>query len=148
MGTDIHPYVECRNHDTGKWEPIVMQLMSPIRYSDSDQEVSCYNGRNYMLFGVLAGVRYLCDPIVDPRGIPYDASDYVKDKYKKYEDNYHTPSWLTLAELRLAAKDKRHYNKEERNGLKSLIHGIEFMADQAWFFGNDMDIRVVFWFDN
>lgn len=148
MGCDIHPYVECRDKDTGKWVPIVMELVTPIRYKNSDQEVSCYNGRDYTMFGVLAGVRGVNDPIVDPRGIPYDVTDYVKEKYEAGEDCYHTPSWLTLAELRLATKDKKRYNKMERASLKPLIHAIDFMGDQAWFFGSDMDIRVVFWFDN
>lgn len=112
------------------------------------REVEPYNGRYYIMFGVLAGVRYIVEPIVQPRGIPNDISHEVLCDWEQEEDSCHTPSWLTLAELRLATKDKKRYNKEERQSLKPLINGIDFMVDASWRYVEDSEVRLVFWFDS
>lgn len=112
------------------------------------REVEPYNGRCYIMFGVLAGVRYIVEPIVQPRGIPNDISHEVLCDWEQEEDSCHTPSWLTLAELRLATKDKKRYNKEERQSLKPLINGIDFMVDASWRYVEDSEVRLVFWFDS
>lgn len=112
------------------------------------REVEPYNGRYYIMFGVLAGVRYIVEPIVQPRGIPNDISHEVLCDWEQEEDSCHTPSWLTLAELRLATKDKKRYNKEERQSLKPLIDGIDFMVDASWRYVEDSEVRLVFWFDS
>ena len=62
MGADIHMYVQYRNiertkknPDTDWWDEFGGQ-MSP--------------GRNYTMFGILAGVRYTPDKGFDPKGLP------------------------------------------------------------------------------
>ena len=113
MGCDIHSYVEHRNRE-GNWVPIQMQ----VRYGTWDGKDGCRDVypvdiRNYQLFGILAGVRFCpADPIVEPRGIPSDVSDYVRGKYEENEDDWHTPSWYSLYELKLAVKDKDRYDEE------------------------------------
>lgn len=148
MGCDIHSYVEYRNREMD-WVPIQMQVN--YRTWDGKDE---YRGvypvdiRNYQLFGILAGVRFCpADPIADPRGIPSDVSEYVREKYDEYDD-YHTPSWYSLYELKLAVRDKDRYDEEERELIQDVINSIEFMTNAAWAFAEDIDIRIVFWFDN
>lgn len=81
MGCDIHLYVEVR--EDGQW------VNKPLRHT--------YDGRNYNLFAILAGVRNRHDilPISDPRGLPPDVSKEVEGE----ADGDHSHSWLTLAEL-------------------------------------------------
>lgn len=102
------------------------------------------------MFGVLAGVRYEPENgcIVTPRGIKADAATEVYEQWESEKEYCHTAGWFTLAELRLAAKDKERYTKEERQSLKPLIHGIEFMVDASWEWADDMDIRFDFYFDS
>lgn len=115
MGCDIHVHTEKRviksdgtevwiNTDCFKcneWK-IVYKIDNNSTYGDSDEDDLLidypYKGRDYKLFGILAGVR--TDPeniIAEPRGLPDDVSDVTKNQYN--EDWCHTPSWLTLKEL-------------------------------------------------
>lgn len=81
MGCDIHMYVEYRqrmaeHHGSEKW------------YTWGDR----FNpGRNYLLFGALAGVRDdTITPIAADRGIPEDASwgvDYANKIYIRQNDD-------------------------------------------------------------
>lgn len=59
MGCDIHMYVEYRAKDSGHWYTFG-QKINP--------------GRNYRLFGLLAGVRSGEEPMFQPRGMPEDAA--------------------------------------------------------------------------
>ena len=147
MGCDIYSYVEYRDKNSGKWNMVRMYV--PYRWKpDGLNLVEPYHGRNYELFSMLAGVRGFATPIAEPRGIPQDVSDGVRREYNSVEDWVHTPSWLTLAELRVASKDKRSYNKDERGYLKELIFGINFMLLASWHWVNDTNARLVFWFDS
>lgn len=147
MGCDLHSHVEIYDRDKQRWEKIYMY--TPNRWNFGKlREVEPYVGRSYTMFGVLAGVRAMTEPIVQPRGIPANASNGVLEDWDNESSWCHTPSWLTLAELRVATKDKKRYNKEERKSLIPLIDGIDFMVDNSWFFKEDSEVRVVFWFDN
>ena len=62
---------------------------------------SLYSGRNYELFGILAGVRdHNNDSIDDPRGLPEDVSEVTKKESDRWDGDGHSHSWLTLKELR------------------------------------------------
>ena len=149
MGCDITSFVEYRDRNTGDWTPIKMRVVRYDNDIDAGHDVYPVDIRNYELFGILAGVRVCCaDPIVEPRGIPSDVSDYVRGKYEENEDVWHTPSWYSLYELKLAVKDKDRYDEEERGLIQGVINAIEFMRDAAWVFNDDIDVRMVFWFDN
>lgn len=147
MACDIHSYVEYRDKTTSQWK--MVRIYVPYRWEPERLDlVEPYNGRNYDLFAMLAGVRGCSTPIAQPRGIPQDASDGVRREYESVEDWVHTPSWLTLAELRVASKDKKTYDKDERSYLKALINGIDFMLDASCRWADDIDVRTIFWFDN
>jgi len=84
MGFDIHLYVEVRDRDA--WQLI-------------GDEGDYYNGRNYSLFGILAGVRKdHFNSISDPRGLPMDASSEASEVLRDFGDG-HTPSWLGVQEI-------------------------------------------------
>jgi hypothetical protein len=57
-----------------------------------------YGGRNYYLFGILAGVRG-GESISEPRGVPDDISDAYKEQLKQWEGDAHSKSYFTLKEL-------------------------------------------------
>lgn len=72
MGCDIHCYVEYywpgEDHSNGK-----------KRWRDFGQRIN--PGRNYTLFGYLAGVRRDVTPVVPPRGVPRDLAWAASDDY-------------------------------------------------------------------
>lgn len=70
---DIHFYVEKRDPKTDRW----VYIEGPGEYG------SFYEGRNYALFGVLAGVRSdVFTPILSPQGFPDNASPELVLRYK------------------------------------------------------------------
>lgn len=69
MGCDIHCYVEHRIKGNGEMWWSFGGRINP--------------GRNYQMFGLLAGVRVNIKPLVKPRGLPTDVG------YSAQEDNQH-----------------------------------------------------------
>jgi len=104
MGCDIHFYVE-RKID-GVWvqqfDPTIEDPTNhPARWSKY-----WFHNRNYMLFGLLAGVRNdEITPLADPRGVPSDMSSSLSSEWNDWSGDGHTPSYFTLPEL-LEARDK------------------------------------------
>ena len=106
MGCDIHVYMEKKQTVNGvkKWTDFNNWNINPYYNSskyEKDEYIinSIYDGRNYELFGILAGVRCMTDPIVDPRGMPSNVSDYIKKAYDGWGSDAHTPSYFTVREL-------------------------------------------------
>jgi hypothetical protein len=100
MGCDIHLYIEKKIK--GKWIP----AQGFMQTSDEERSVpdvpfnDRFNDRDYLLFGFLAGVRDSTNQHFEPKGFPDDASKEVKRVYEGWEGASHTPSYLTLAELK------------------------------------------------
>lgn len=125
MGCDIHLFVEKRNSLSGKWEaikgvnePEVEEAKSFISRYKARGESSDYwesrleelqagttdfiwEGRHYLLFEVLAGVRANHDlaPVSPPKGIPEDVSPEGRSLAEYWGINGHSHSWLTAGEL-------------------------------------------------
>ncbi|GIK65154.1 MAG: hypothetical protein BroJett018_29480 [Chloroflexota bacterium] len=103
MGCDIHLYVERRVN--GVWESA--DVWRPVHYYphpvEVDFEDSYYEARNYFLFAALANVRnrYGLEPIAEPRGVPPDVSQPIRERLsREYDFDWdHSHSWFTLAEL-------------------------------------------------
>lgn len=103
MGCDIHMHVEYYNGYSKRWEcgdyfrlEQNSTLEKPIyRFTP------IYDWRNYSLFATLANVRNYGNTayIDEPRGLPKDATDFVKADYKDWEWDAHSCSYLTLREL-------------------------------------------------
>lgn len=116
MGCDIHMYVEHKQD--GVWKSA--DIWKPDKYFDSKYETvqkdiveyedRFYAGRNYDLFAILANVRNGYGfagtdtgdgfiPISEPRGLPDDVSELIKDESEDWGPDGHSHSWLTLKEL-------------------------------------------------
>lgn len=151
MGTDIHLYPEVLR--SGIWELGVAIVRrgchlypshdDPYLYENdasrpprSPFQCAQYDG----LFERLAGVRgSRFNAISEPKGFPHDASEFLR-AYADWvfgDDAFHSPSWLTLAELEA--------------GLEGFEHGGEFIdrtMPALRELGDGDSVRLVFWFDN
>jgi hypothetical protein len=175
IGCDIWIRLEKINKN-GEWIPLDYYKIKEDWTDQKDTNksfpffpVSIYDGRDYELFGLLAGVRSTYpEPIVEPRGIPESANHYIKDEYAASEYN-HTPSWLTLGELRKTwykhsqdePLDEYGFHNVYIRLLEGIIKPIEQrISDFDWLFtGTDAEleekcrnywdrVRMVFWFDS
>jgi hypothetical protein len=101
MGCDIHLYIEKKKN--GKWIP-AQGFMDTGGFDDGTLDVPCpdkqLDNRDYLLFGFLAGVRDDTNQHFEPKGFPKDASKEVKAVFKRWGNDAHTPSYLTLEELK------------------------------------------------
>jgi len=91
MGCDIHCYLEYRDPNP-EWKPQdgVIQWTGWSRI---------YPGRNYEVFGHLAGVRSSTEPVVEPRGVPEDMSwETAGDYYLRINDEYKDMEGYTTRE--------------------------------------------------
>lgn len=126
MGADIHgPYIE--EQDLGHWYPVA----------------EFRGNRNYILFGLLAGVRGE-SPLFDPRGLPEDMSYAYTKAAADSEAWTHSHSWLTLDELRQVRKAYRRISKAE--GFAG--YSIDLDSWIAVMKKRPHDTRIIFWFDN
>lgn len=109
MGTDIHLTVEHYNEESKRWDSLSF-------YKKKDdggfEPVPIYSGRDYELFGLLAGVRggssFLGNRygyLAKPRGVPNDMSVMAQKEWDDGVDEdghrwYHTPTWYDFCELK------------------------------------------------
>jgi|SRR5882672_1565310 len=141
MGCDIHLYAEIKQD--GKW--VSADKWSADPWDDGDAQCveikwndRLYNGRNYALFGVLAGVRDRSQLLISrPRGLPKDISLEVRKRSDDYGSDGHSHSWLTLAEL--LAYDWSECERIE--GWRQALSKLQKLGDPN-------AVRIVFFFDN
>jgi hypothetical protein len=69
MGCDIHPHIEFHRGTDDQGKELWWEFCEP------------YLGRNYNLFGLMAGVRGFQKAIFEPRGVPENISWGVVDDY-------------------------------------------------------------------
>ena len=173
MGTDIHFYVEHRVN--GSWKNIYKR--EECRYSPNytspkyTRNYYGFDGRNYFLFGILAGVRGDATPIDAPRGLPKDVTQYVQKESDRYGTDGHSRSWFSLKELLAYNWAKEYENNDYRdlNALQRLKRRLrqrkkegdeitygDMVGDfydvtlmRLTLLENDPEnVRVVFWFDS
>jgi len=112
MGTDIHFYIETLKD--GKWINFdyikdCINENGKIDWEKAENN-SFYVDRNYNLFSILADVRNgygfagcptgeKLAPISNPRGLPKDCSDDIKERSDYWGCDGHGHSWLMLHEL-------------------------------------------------
>lgn len=172
MGCDIHMHVERRNnrYDGGKTEWVNGDYFSITHPNDPKCAVihqDLWGERCYDLFAVLANVRNRgygeAYPYIDePRGLPDDATQYVKEEYESWGIDAHSCSYFTLRELVEFHEEKKSISGFGFDILEPLIERLkqraddfniiyDFEWDRPWT--NDLkskmdNIRIVFWFDN
>lgn len=128
MGADIHIYTEIKKsiNSEDKWVNVDNWRYNPY-YQEGNNNwermlsvESIYIGRNYELFGILAGVRDRNnDMIDDPRGLPEDVSEVTKKESDRWDGDGHSHSWLTLRELK------------EYQGLHPVVKRSGFISPEA-----------------
>ena len=129
MGSDINIVLEKNSED--KWVFV---------------EEIYYDGRNYDLFAKLAGVTNYGNtkPFVEPRGIPEDASEEMKNKYSKV---YHDYTYYDLDELislceNCITKVWVHCpggNGKEIEALKTFCRGYKSDKQNSVYFRRTLD---------
>lgn len=103
-------YVEYKTNIKGAIKWVHGDYFKPNPYynkkdpsSEAFERIELHGDRNYSLFTTLAGVRDYSEkviPVSEPKGIPDDCSDYVKEQYGDWDCDGHTHSFLTLKEIR------------------------------------------------
>ena len=129
MGCDIHLHVETQSKNG--WE-----TADKWKKSDGglhvDYDDIFYADRNYTLFALLADVRNGygvagCDtgnpvqPIADPKGLPNDVCQQVRDEYICWGSDAHSASWLTLQELMA-------FDWTQKATLRGVVDGPEYAS--------------------
>lgn len=102
MGADIHLFVEYRKSKDSDWIADTSNgFIHYHEYPDNQEEAEIYElnhfyiGRNYELFGAMAGVRCHRTRLFWPKGLPKGLSTDIAHTYQLGKEDYHTPSWLT-----------------------------------------------------
>jgi hypothetical protein len=177
MGTDIHVYCEAQTRGKETWfnvdhwkyswaahQPNVEFLISKknrrLIVSETgveddywDNVLDCipvYSGRDYVLFGILAGVRVTDIPMVVPmpKGIPNDVSSITLDIINAYGRDGHTHSWLTLKELKdyhnsgPLSLNKGYISQEDADALDAGVK-----LPESWYITSTRDWVYREWYE-
>ena len=149
MGCDIYVHLEHYNKESKRWENLSLYK------KDTDgtfKSVDVYDGRDYELFGILAGVRSCSNPFIYPRGLPDDLSCEVLNKYGDGE-YFHTPTWYDYCELYAyenMMKDSYKKIKWRDNKIKELEKQIKNISkfiprDKETDFFDYMNVLKALW---
>jgi hypothetical protein len=137
MGTDIAPYVAYRS-SKGELQPFLY----------GSQEL----GRDYMLYGLMAGVRGDAE-LFQPRGLPDDTPSIYQIFFEKDGGDGYAASWLSTIEMKAVA-EKYQQITEEQNGLRYITPHLAALiglmeAVDIWAEKYDPGGRaiLIFWFD-
>lgn len=151
IGCDIHMNVEMQAAG-GVWTRAEDLEPSPyfdkeaaFPYNEQYTYEDWYGGRNYDDFSKLAGVRGGIRPIIEPRGLPDDISEYTRKCYERWEGDAHTPHYYTLAEI--LPYQTMFGDGTYTSEVKTIIDRMRDLAAEE-LEGNHDRIRMVFWFDN
>lgn len=153
MGCDIHLCCEHYNEESKRWEALSL-------YKKKDdggfEPVDVYDGRDYELFGLLAGVRGSSHMfsggygyIVEPRGLPNDMSVAAQKAWEDGADadghNYwHTPTWYDFNELETYSYLLNDFNK----ALKQKSNRIEELEKEVKKLKNEDEEDEILWLDD
>jgi hypothetical protein len=138
MGADIYTHVEQQQPD-GTWEYVPWS---------SDEDDGPFDDRSYFRFGWLAGIRdHDVTPIAAPRGLPENLSKPVQALWDASQ-NWHTPSWLTVAELTTFDYDQ-DAGLDDGETYRDMLGPAYFEdLDELTDWDGESPCRVVFWFDS
>jgi len=124
------------------WSEVEFEGKLPNLYTDTP-----YDGRNYELFGVLAGVRSREYDMIDyPRCLPNDVSKEIKDEHERWGIDAHSATYYTLDEL--LDSDYRKMSVDELAEMRLEYFFKDVLDTCLKLTDNPSDFRLVFWFDN
>jgi len=139
MGCDIHIHTEKRviradgsyiwvNTDNFQFNEY--NVLYPEYEPEDDYLVKyIYNGRNYHLFGILAGVRTSSPFQISPqKGLPEDVTDLTAKRFNP--DNFHSATWFTLKEL------INYYHRMKKNSNIIWKAGSTYDYDEPFYLGD------------
>ena len=166
MGCDIHVYIEKRLKTDDPWQ------MDENHTLDKDGHIDqvTATGRNYQLFGRLAGVRSNSGKH-EPRGLPKDCTTELKEEAQG--PDWHNHSWLTLSEFKECLTEvdykfdeckstEAFYDWNSGRDWKDLPEDYTTLVNycEQWI-ANELaeahllnrsdvcpEVRFIFWFDN
>jgi hypothetical protein len=115
----------------------------PLPYTDQP-----YTGRNYDLYGALAGVRNPSMELISGwiKGLPDDVSDTICRLSDDWGSDGHSHNYFTVKELL-----DSNYHKMSDEELDTIGVGTYFfrnVVNSLLELGDPEDVRIVFWFDN
>lgn len=171
MGCDIHMHVEYKI-GKGKWTAHDKHVVEDGGFVRS---VSA-TGRNYDLFGLLAGVRRNSYSDVEPKGLPKDVSAIILQASDLWDGSGHSHSYMLLEEFEDCINRYNATNEEYKiqptdrtdmfydygidyetrpPSFSTIISACnkqaeELKADYILLGEEEPDVkhRIVFWFDN
>ncbi|MFI7360249.1 hypothetical protein ACIBTP_40860 [Streptomyces avidinii] len=120
MGTDIHGFIECR------WDRWLDE--EDRSWNGAIDITHLYNGRSYIAFGSLFGVRDTTSfrPLADARGLPTDVSQETLAHFASWSSDATGASWITWAELAATDWD------EGANEVDDCVHEYRRSPDGIW----------------
>ena len=158
MGCDIHMFIEKKaNEKYDIWERVSLYYIN--EYTHDLECAEPYNGRDYELFSLLAGVRGWYEPFDFCRGLPDSVSSKIEAEHAGWGMDCHSTSWYDLCELNLFIKEFKLNNAEteveKEEGMiprlekfwEGIVNYLEFAGEFVWDIKPNK-YRIVFWFDN
>ena len=145
---------------SNKLEDYVFNNFFVDLFSEDTEEVYKYNtklsdprtdqpycGRNYGLFGVLAGVRDGSFDMITEylRGLPDDVSEEVSKISDDWEMDGHSHNYIYLNEILESSYYKMSDEELEQYGFTYFFRTV---VNDLLEIGNPDNLRLVFWFDN
>jgi hypothetical protein len=106
MGTDIHPYLEVKVND--KWHYIGL----------------LQRDRNYVLFGLLSGVRSDNEPFgfLMPNSVPSDCSKEIKEELENDFHDFHSLTIIYYPDLkRFNIENPGFYTEDWEKVMSELV---------------------------
>lgn len=147
LGESVRPLHD--GADRGE-EYVIPRLGVPARFE-------LWDGRNYWLFNALNGVRGNGPSYFEDRDVPEDACAWIRQDYKNWGSDAHSPCHATLAEFKSMREwiGENYTLPDQRDSLvvcvDEIIQGLEFRKRR--FLRNsdpmsDERIRAIWWYDN
>jgi hypothetical protein len=144
MGMDIHCFLE--EYDTLKqcWD-VPKQYLYTSSFGENVHDI--WDDRSYWTFAWL-GCNYrskAIQPITEPRGLPFDISDKLKQLQSYSIEDGHNCSWFTLDELleyfEVPVYCEKEFSQEYLNYLKR--ENKEVWQDPIWYkqYGGNIETK-------
>lgn len=161
MGTDINLRINARAKNSDEWQYLTLYKKN---FETGEMEpIDCYDGRDYELFGLLAGVRSDIEPLVPTRGLPESLAPEIYEQFYWFDDDgndwspyWHDATWYDITELRAFCDSSRITEYDDDNDevklserFRRFVYDIDQTLAAYWrWYPNPGEVQVVMWFDS